>query len=218
MIYALLIATIFVLLFLLLSKKGSCNSFSIAEKGICPEENLKKIHTTVEIADGEMLDIDIFSENIKPPLIWKDRDRKIIWEVKNRDNFDEKFTYDEALKYIDKLNREHYGGYRNWRLPTIDELLTLGNIKLFDYREPKSCYAERGLWIKRNSDKRVGSRFVRKPFSIIMNNQIQSWYWSSTPYEKEIESAWVIDFFEGGNFHNCKKDQNLVMAIRNGEF
>lgn len=36
-------------------------------------------------------------------------------------------THPEAKKYIEKLNREKYEGFDNWRLPTVNELLTLVN-------------------------------------------------------------------------------------------
>lgn len=37
----------------------------------------------------------------------------------------ESLTYQSAQKYIEQLNQEHFGGYPHWRLPTVDELLSL---------------------------------------------------------------------------------------------
>ena len=34
-------------------------------------------------------------------------------------------TWHQAHHYINRLNAQQFGGFRNWRLPTMDELLTL---------------------------------------------------------------------------------------------
>ncbi|MBR9981534.1 MAG: protein kinase, partial [Desulfatitalea sp.] len=56
------------------------------------------------------------------PDIVVDPDTRLIWQQSGN-------TYPRnwqgAQAYIDGLNRMHWGGKHNWRLPTIDELLTL---------------------------------------------------------------------------------------------
>jgi len=46
----------------------------------------------------------------------------------NRDgviNYEDKMTYEEALAFVERLNKENYLGYNNWRLPSIKELYSL---------------------------------------------------------------------------------------------
>ena len=33
--------------------------------------------------------------------------------------------YDEATNYISQLNKERFAGYNDWRLPTLEEAITL---------------------------------------------------------------------------------------------
>ncbi len=224
MLYIILIFIILVLLYLLYKKGNSCQFvLPVSRYRTNPDENLKLLSNTDIDKNNDIIDdldhnIDIFCSRDKHILCWIDQTTHLMWEIKNQKNFDNLYTFDEATKYINELNKISYGGYHNWRLPTIDELITIANIPVFDYRIEGKVFAERSIWLKHNAKKRVGARFIKKPFAIILNSQVISWYWSSSEYNRDATgSVWVIDFFEGGTYHNCKKDRNLVVAVRNSK-
>ena len=51
-----------------------------------------------------------------------DRATNLMWERGGSPNT---ITFDKAKDYVDALNTENFGGYSDWRLPTIEELLSL---------------------------------------------------------------------------------------------
>ncbi len=170
--------------------------------------------------------IDIFNDP-KHPLSWVDSATGLIWEVKNAQNYDSRYTFDEAQEYAKGLNRKHYNDSGNWRVPTIEELMTLGSAQLFDYREKSVKYSTRQSWKEKIANTKNGRLFVKKPLSGFMNKQIETWYWSSTAVnnfqknlseksvERMTEAGWTVNFFEGGNYHNTKTQKNSVICVRN---
>jgi hypothetical protein len=81
----------------------------------------------------------------------------LIWEVKTEDNYLEKYTISESQTYIDSLNDNSFGGYTDWRIPSIEELGTIKNygdytcsidLKFFPHTQP-SLYCSS---TKRNSE------------------------------------------------------------------
>jgi len=60
----------------------------------------------------------------------------LYWEVKTEDESihsnSAKYTYAEADKFIDDLNKSKFGGYSDWRLPTQDEIYEIKKKKKGD--------------------------------------------------------------------------------------
>ena len=104
--------------------------------------------------------------------------------------------------------------------------MTLGNINLFDYRNKSLQFSGRIAWKVGKNKFRNGKLFVKKPLSGFMNAQIETWYWTSTPVEsfhehilsdkldRIVESMWVVNFFEGGNYHMKVSEKNSVICVR----
>jgi len=77
-------------------------------------------------------------------------------------------TFADAEVYIQQINDENYGGFSNWRLPTLEEAMSL--------MQPKK--SEDGLFINPVFDK------------------TQSWIWTSDTYS--ASRPWGVLFDFGG--------------------
>jgi len=95
--------------------------------------------------------------------------------------------YEEAQKYIEQLNRNHFTGFSDWRLPTIEEAMSLMEL------EKKS----EGLYIDPIFDK------------------TQRQIWTSDPYRSS--AAWYVDFEEGCCYSIAIDNVTIfVRAVRSG--
>jgi len=96
--------------------------------------------------------------------------------------------YEDAKKWIAELNKKDFAGYYDWRLPTLEEAMSLME------REKR-----RDLYIDPVFDSK------------------QSWIWTSDFY-KGGSRAWVVSFGDGGcgdyNFFNLG---SYVRAVRSGQ-
>ena len=98
-------------------------------------------------------------------------------------------VYEEAKKWIKNLNKKGYAGYHDWRLPTLEEAMSL--------MEPK----------KKENDLYIGPVFDKQ----------QVWIWTSDTLKGEPAYAWVVVFKDGscGGFHDF--DDSYVRAVRSGQ-
>ena len=95
-------------------------------------------------------------------------------------------TWGSASKYTNSLT---FGGFSDWRLPTIKELLSL-----IDY----SQY---------NPALQVGHPFI---------NVRSNYYWSSTSFAGNPNDAWVVIMWNGyvGNYNKSDSYYNYVWPVR----
>jgi hypothetical protein len=84
---------------------------------------------------------------------------------------DDEMEWDEAKEWIKKRNKNGYAGYHDWRLPTVDEAVSL-----------------------LESSEKNGYLYIDPVFS-----KKQDWIWTGDKYEDEdgSEVAWYVLFGNG---------------------
>lgn len=108
---------------------------------------------------------------------WTDSSTKLTWT--SADNA-APVTFTQANYYCSHLE---LGGYKNWRLPTIDELQ-----KIF------------------GGEVNASGHHIQGPL------KLTGWQWSST-LGKEKGEAWVLDFGDGGRASIVMGDSGLNRAL-----
>ncbi|HEY7773753.1 MAG TPA: DUF1566 domain-containing protein [Marinagarivorans sp.] len=90
-----------------------------------------------------------------------------------------------TLAYIEYLNSENYCGHNNWRLPTVNELMT--------------------LVVTDNIDLAMDSNY----FPNAKNDQ----YWSNQSYAPIRERAWYLYFSDGSTGSTIKEAPNFLRLV-----
>jgi hypothetical protein len=148
----------------------------------------------------------------------KDNVTGLIWEMKNNmdgvENYSDPHDADNTYNWYDSnpatnggdagtpgdgkdteafikaLNTAHYGGYSDWRMPTIEEL---GSIVCFDTSYPGPT-TDAGYF----------------------PNTQASFYWSSSTYAYYTNFAWGVYFSHGHDDYYSKDYDFYVRAVRGG--
>ena len=118
----------------------------------------------------------------------------LIWETKIDDGSihdkDNTYTWQDAQDvFVASLNASSFGGYTNWRMPTLMELASLVDIG-------------------------TNSPAIDITF---FPNTVSSNYWSSTTYAETTFGAWGIYFLYGDDFNTNKAIEYYVRAVRGGQ-
>ena len=123
----------------------------------------------------------------------RDNNTGLIWESKSPIETDVNFqgnsyTWEDALVYIKELNLKGFGGFRDWRLPSREELRMMvdynGQIPATDLKFFPDC--------------------------------LPAFYWSKDPNIKEPIFAWGIYFAYGCSICYLKRFYYPVRAVRAG--
>ena len=120
----------------------------------------------------------------------------LIWEVKTDDGSiddrDDTYSWQDAQDvFITQLNSNNFGGYSDWRIPTIKELAYL---RLVDNYNPV-----------------INTNYFP--------NTKLSAYRSSTTFTNDTEKSWYVSFVTGAMHPNLNKSLSVyyVRAVRGGQ-
>lgn len=138
------------------------------------------------------------SDNATAWAMVRDNVTGLVWEVKTTDGSihdnSNRYTWDKADdSFVDSLNQSVFGGYVDWRLPTVMELYTI-------------IHGD-------NVDPAVNTDYFPN-----VPNVARPYYWSATPRaDSPSEWVWVIDFGSGRAVVYEEEVQH-VRAVRGAVF
>lgn len=111
-----------------------------------------------------------------------DRATGLVWQ---REGSDETLRFDKAQEYVARLNEARFAGGSDWRLPTLEEAMSL--------MEP---------------ERRAGGLYLDPAFS-----RRQWWIWTAD--RESAVGVWVVYFYGGGCFvHVPLGGSTYVRAVR----
>ncbi len=119
--------------------------------------------------------------SIKNSTIVQDNATGLIWQQSGSSTG---VTYWGAKKYIQELNDQNFGGYTDWRLPTLKEAMSLMESK------------------KKNGDLYIDGVFEQKQF----------WLWTKDMISSN--RAWTVNLGVGICYHDDLSDLHYVRAVR----
>ncbi len=125
----------------------------------------------------------------------KDNVTGLIWEMKTDDTsiHDKDNTYnwfDAQSGFIVNLNAAGFGGFSDWRLPTVKELSFIVNRETYNPAINPTYFP----------------------------NTMSSHYWSSTTNVDSKDRSWCINFYNGDIYGYYSKLNNYhVRAVRGGQ-
>jgi hypothetical protein len=127
----------------------------------------------------------------------------LVWEEKHAKDSDDNYTdpndadntYSWSGDYsghnfISNLNTANYGGFSDWRMPTVKELQSIVDYGRFDPSINPEYFP---------------------------NTAVASGYWSFTEYEVDSGNAWYVNFGNGKVNDYDKTGSSYVRAVRGGQ-
>ena len=130
-------------------------------------------------------------------LMWQDSYGKdmsplVIPSIEEQNSHDKLVTYAEAVRYCGNLK---FAGFDDWRLPTINELLSITDDSRYN---PAINKAFKNVAYETN-DK---------------GKKNYGWYWSSTESAGGSSNAWIVDFKDGDISWSDVYNSRFVRCVR----
>lgn len=136
-----------------------------------------------------------------------------------------KLNWQDANDYSQLFNEDGFAGRKNWRLPKVEELVTIRRCSNGWFHEIKSI----GNLIRMGIKKRTlpNGRSVpllcaegsRRPTldTRTFPNTPEEWYWSASPYANDYGVAWLVFFYDGHPGYAYKGYNHHVRAVRGSQ-
>lgn len=125
-----------------------------------------------------------------------DNQARLMWPL-NGQLAEQTVSWSGAFEYIYSLNREVYGGHKDWRLPSREELETLvEHVK------------EQGFGTGRGGTVAAGLH------ALGMKNIKEDDYWTSTEHIYNSGEAWVVNMRNGGVGTGMKTLYYSLLPVR----
>lgn len=138
---------------------------------------------------------------------WIDTTTNLMWELKEEKNANEEYSIKEALGYCAKLNEMKAAGFDDWRLPTIEELSTIGVVEFFRYEGDHKAWK---AWYEEHCEGLLHGYFIIPELS--KNIGVHGWYWSGTP--KDEKEYYLINYKDGNTNSHEPNQQFYVRCVR----
>jgi hypothetical protein len=153
----------------------------------------KHPHLYTKLDDGG----NVLDDSATEWAMVRDEVTGLTWEVKTDDgsihDVDKIYTWQDGHDvFIARLNRDIFGGYSDWRLPTIKEFSTI-------------------------TDKGVVNPAINTAYFPNTMLSPEGYFWSSTTYVNNLVKAWFLNF-NNGDIGNAEATHLKSMrAVRGGQ-
>ena len=138
---------------------------------------------------------------------WIDERTGLYWELKSYGNRRMEYTIEEAYEYAKELNDEKFGGFWDWRVPSLDELKSICSIEPYPYR---GDYVSWRAWFEGVREFASNGFFIVPELS--QNVGKDGWYWSST--EKNEKENYLVNYKEANTNYHLKTQSFYIRCVR----
>ena len=142
-------------------------------------------------------------------MVWHDPLSHLDWELKTTRNVNDEYPLKGAVHYTDELNRMCFGGFDDWRLPTLDEMCSLALLPLFHY---EGDYRQWKAWYESHEAFQKEGYFIKEPLQTAIGQY--GWYWTQTP--RDTKEYYLVNFKEGNTNFHVPTQEFYVRCVRGG--